>query len=111
MKDFKANLGFIGEYGPTHPVILRFFEVLEAFPTEMKLKFLGFVTNSTLVPAAGFEYLPQQIKICPRDDVRRHPSASTCEYILYLPPYETVEMMRDKLECAINNTDEGFGIR
>jgi hypothetical protein len=111
MKDFKANLGFIGEYGPAHPVIVRFFEVLDAFPSEMRLKFLGFVTNSTLLPAAGFGCLPQQIKICPKDDVRKHPSASTCEYLFYLPPYETVDLMREMLEYAINNTDEGFGIK
>jgi E3 ubiquitin-protein ligase HUWE1 len=111
MKDFKANLGFIGEYGPAHPVILRFFEVLEGFATEMRLKFLGFVTNSALLPAAGFGYLPQQIKICPRDGLDRLPSASTCEYLFYLPPYETVDVMKEKLEYAINNTDEGFEIR
>jgi ubiquitin-protein ligase E3 A len=39
----------------------------------------------------------------------RLPTAHTCFNHLLLPPYSTKEVLRQRLECALDNS-EGFGL-
>ena len=44
-------------------------------------------------------------------DLTRLPQAATCFNTLYLPPYATEEQLKEKLEFAVTEASEGFGLK
>merc|ERR1712146_167206 len=44
-------------------------------------------------------------------DLTRLPQAATCFNTLYLPPYNTEDQLKEKLEFAVTEASEGFGLK
>jgi hypothetical protein len=44
-------------------------------------------------------------------EVERLPQAATCFNTLYLPPYQTEEQLKDKLEFVVTEASVGFGLK
>ena len=44
-------------------------------------------------------------------DLTRLPQAATCFNTLYLPPYQTEDQLKEKLEFAVTEASEGFGLK
>ena len=111
----KANTLYL-VYNDTDTQILWFWEILRNFDEVMLGKFLQFVTGTSKVPPRGFVNLmgqngPQKLtigKINASDTSL--PSAHTCFNQLDLPPYTSLENMRNKLILAIEEGSEGFGL-
>jgi hypothetical protein len=60
MDDWKRHTEYLGEYhrlGPKHKVIKWFWEVLETFTDEERVRLLQFVTGCGGLPAQGFKAL------------------------------------------------------
>ena len=54
--------------------------------------------------------LPCPLEVIVEGDTQRHPTAHTCFFQLVMPPYETIDIMYEKLTTAIANGmgfDEG----
>lgn len=95
-------------YTADHPTIKNFWKIIHELPLEKKKKFLFFVSGSDRSPIGGLGRLKLVISRHGDDD-ERLPSAHTCFNYLLLPPYESMEKLREKLLIAINNS-EGFGM-
>lgn len=95
-------------YSDTHPTILNFWKVIHELPLEKKKKFLFFVSGSDRSPIGGLGRLKLVISRHGDDD-ERLPSAHTCFNYLLLPPYGSLEKLREKLLISISNA-EGFGM-
>ena len=104
-------------YHAAEPVIQWFWEALRSFSTELKNKFLAFVTGSSKVPLDGFKNLQgmrgtQKFNIHKVFGPTAHemlPSAHTCFNQLDLPAYRSAEELKSKLLLAVNEANEGFG--
>ena len=94
-------------YSATHPVIINFWRVFNSFSTDLKRKFLLFLTGSDRVPLAGLSSL--RFTIQRTGDPNALPASHTCFNILDLPDYPDLETLQSKLVYAITNT-EGFGL-
>jgi len=75
--------------------------------TDLKKKFLIFVSGSDKIPVTGLGSL--KFVINETKDVNRLPAAHTCFNILDLPCYNSITTLQEKLVYAITNT-EGFGL-
>ncbi|KAG9338101.1 hypothetical protein JZ751_027072 [Albula glossodonta] len=97
---------------------LRYFdekelEVVKEMDSEKRIRLLQFVTGTCRLPVGGFAELigsngPQKFCI---DKVGKEtwlPRSHTCFNRLDLPPYRSLEQLREKLLFAIEET-EGFG--
>ncbi|GAA6105873.1 E3 ubiquitin-protein ligase NEDD4a isoform X1 [Tachysurus ichikawai] len=79
---------------------------------EKRIRLLQFVTGTSRVPMNGFAELygsngPQLFTIEQWGTREKLPRAHTCFNRLDLPPYESFEELREKLNIAIENT-QGF---
>jgi len=95
-------------YTAKHFTIKYFWKVLHSFNLEQKKKFLLFATGSDRAPIGGL--LKLKLIIVKNGEIDRLPTAMTCFNYLLLPPYDTIDKMRDMLTTAINNST-GFGLR
>jgi len=86
-----------------------FWEVLNEFDEMEKKKFLKFVTGSDRCPIDGLAQLKLTISRNTDEDSRL-PSAHTCFNHLLLPAYSSVDITRERVRFAMENT-EGFGLR
>ncbi|XP_020590733.1 E3 ubiquitin-protein ligase UPL6 [Phalaenopsis equestris] len=116
MDDLRSNAHYSGGYNENHPVIDVFWEVLKSFSFEYQKKFLKFVTGCSRGPLLGFRYLEPKFciqraapSIVAEEDLDRLPTTATCMNLLKLPPYKSIEQMRNKLIYAIN-ADAGFDL-
>ncbi|XP_061878328.1 NEDD4-like E3 ubiquitin-protein ligase WWP2 isoform X3 [Entelurus aequoreus] len=90
-----------------------FWQVVKEMDNEKRIRLLQFVTGTCRLPVGGFSELigsngPQKFCI---DKVGKEtwlPRSHTCFNRLDLPPYRSVEQLREKLMFAIEET-EGFG--
>jgi hypothetical protein len=95
-------------YTATHSTIRTFWSIVEQYSQEDCRHLLEFVTASDRVPVTGYETIVFHIvKIGGASGAL--PSSSTCFGKLYLPSYESKEIMGKKLELAIRNS-KGFGV-
>lgn len=95
------------------------FEVVESYSSEMRARLLQFVTGSSRVPLQGFRALqgstgavgPRLFTIHLTTDVptQNLPKAHTCSNRIDLPPYETYQLLCDKLTQAVEETC-GFAV-
>lgn len=84
------------------------FEILSSYNAEAQRKFLQFTTGSPRLPIGGLKSLNPPLTIVKKtfeigenlDDYL--PSVMTCVNYLKLPDYSTVEIMREKLNVAVN---------
>ncbi|XP_075165628.1 ubiquitin-protein ligase E3C [Haematobia irritans] len=103
LEDLKKHCKYGGEYGPEHPSIIAFWAALESFDDLQKRQLLKFVTSCSRPPLLGFKDLDPPFFIQNAGDMERLPTASTCTNLLKLPPFKTVEQMREKLLYAIQS--------
>ncbi|XP_073327683.1 NEDD4-like E3 ubiquitin-protein ligase WWP2 isoform X1 [Pagrus major] len=90
-----------------------FWQVVKEMDNEKRIRLLQFVTGTCRLPVGGFNELigsngPQKFCI---DKVGKEtwlPRSHTCFNRLDLPPYRSLEQLREKLLFAIEET-EGFG--
>uniref|UniRef100_A0A8C7W453 E3 ubiquitin-protein ligase n=3 Tax=Oncorhynchus mykiss TaxID=8022 RepID=A0A8C7W453_ONCMY len=90
-----------------------FWQVVKEMDNEKRIRLLQFVTGTCRLPVGGFAELigsngPQKFCI---DKVGKEtwlPRSHTCFNRLDLPPYKSLEQLREKLLFAIEET-EGFG--
>lgn len=94
-------------------------QIVETYTPEMRARLLQFVTGSSRVPLQGFRALqgstgavgPRLFTIHLTADVPQQnlPKAHTCFNRIDLPPYETYQLMYDKLTQAVEETC-GFAV-
>lgn len=94
-------------------------QIVESYTPEMRARLLQFVTGSSRVPLQGFRALqgstgavgPRLFTIHLTVDVPQQnlPKAHTCFNRIDLPPYETHQLMYDKLTQAVEETC-GFAV-
>nr|XP_036669384.1 E3 ubiquitin-protein ligase Smurf1 [Drosophila suzukii] len=99
--------------------VLWFWQVVESYSSEMRARLLQFVTGSSRVPLQGFRALqgstgavgPRLFTIHLTADVptQNLPKAHTCFNRIDLPPYETYQLLCDKLTQAVEETC-GFAV-
>lgn len=90
------------------------FEILSSYNAEEQRKFLQFATGSPRLPINGLKGLNPQLTIVRKtfepgenqDDYL--PSVMTCVNYLKLPDYSSVEIMREKLNIAVNEGQHSF---
>lgn len=81
-----------------------------------KRRFLQFITGSPRLPIGGFAALSPRLTIVKattaagshQDD--KLPTCSTCQVYLKLPPYTSIDVLRDKLLLAIREGQEHFAM-
>lgn len=119
--DWQRNTEYLGfspylAFFPTHPQIVRFWNVVRGFNQAQLRKLLQFATGSSGVPAEGFAGLRnggsiKKFNIINNGDHRRSlPKAHTCFNQIELPQaYESEDQMREKLLLAIEEGADSFG--
>jgi alpha-tubulin suppressor-like RCC1 family protein len=96
-------------WGPGHPTIKAFWEVVHDLEFENKQKLLLFITGSKKAPLGGLKNLGLKIqRMCPDSDAL--PTSHTCFNILMLPEYASKAKLEDRLLKAIHEC-EGFGLK
>ncbi|GAB0090167.1 E3 ubiquitin-protein ligase [Sergentomyia squamirostris] len=104
---------------PETQQVLWFWQIVESYSSEMRARLLQFVTGSSRVPLQGFRALqgstgavgPRLFTIHLTADVptQNLPKAHTCFNRIDLPPYDTYQLMYDKLTQAVEETC-GFAV-
>jgi ubiquitin-protein ligase E3 A len=94
-------------YDAAHVVIRNFWTVLRSFDSEMKSKFLFFLTSSAHLPLGGLQALGKRFKIQQGSNTRGYPTTATCFFTLRLPPYDSIERLRERLVVAIQQGGDG----
>jgi hypothetical protein len=115
LNDWKQNTEYRSGYQATHQVVIWFWQAVEKFDNEQKLKLLQFVTGTSSIPYEGFAALRGSNglrKFCIErwGTPESLPRAHTCFNRLDLPPYSSFEILFDKLNLAIDETS-GFAIQ
>ncbi|KAM9754345.1 NEDD4-like E3 ubiquitin-protein ligase WWP2 isoform 2-T2 [Menidia menidia] len=112
MSDWQKNTIY-RHYTKNSKQIHWFWQVVKEMDNEKRIRLLQFVTGTCRLPVGGFAELigsngPQKFCI---DKVGKEtwlPRSHTCFNRLDLPPYRSLEQLREKLMFAIEET-EGFG--
>ncbi|XP_047219264.1 E3 ubiquitin-protein ligase NEDD4a isoform X2 [Girardinichthys multiradiatus] len=112
VNDWRQNTNYKGGYSGDHVVIQWFWKTVLLMDAEKRIRLLQFVTGTSRVPMNGFAELygsngPQQFTIEQWGTRDKLPRAHTCFNRLDLPPYESFEELREKLNIAIENA-QGF---
>ncbi|KAL1501804.1 hypothetical protein ABEB36_007061 [Hypothenemus hampei] len=114
LNDWRNNTEYRGGYHDQHPVVVWFWQAIERFTNEQRLRLLQFVTGTSSIPFEGFAALRGSIgsrKFCIEKWGKPNslPRAHTCFNRLDLPPYPTFEVLYEKLLLAVEETNT-FGI-
>ena len=101
--DWQAHAVYAGGYHPDHPVVTAFWATLRGFSPDQRAATLKFVTSCSRPPLLGFAHLQPAFCIYRATaEEGRLPTSATCMNLLKLPPYDSEEMLRGKLEYAIS---------
>lgn len=110
LNDLEKIAEYKGEYYRQHAVIKNFWQVFHSSALDWKEKFLAFLTGSSKVSILGIDNIKFIIQpVYGGEMFEKLPVAHTCFNLLDLPKYPTIELMRTKLDQAIENY-EGFGL-
>ncbi|XP_023018886.2 LOW QUALITY PROTEIN: hecw ubiquitin protein ligase [Leptinotarsa decemlineata] len=112
--DWRHHTEYRGGYHDQHPVVMWFWEAIERFSNEQRLRLLQFVTGTSSIPFEGFAALrgsigPRKFCIEKWGKPNSLPRAHTCFNRLDLPPYPTSGVLYEKLLLAVEETNT-FGI-
>ncbi|KAM7015209.1 E3 ubiquitin-protein ligase NEDD4-like [Tautogolabrus adspersus] len=112
VNDWRENTKYKNSYCTNHVVIQWFWKTVLLMDAEKRIRLLQFVTGTSRVPMNGFAELygsngPQLFTIEQWGTRDKLPRAHTCFNRLDLPPYESFEELREKLNIAIENA-QGF---
>merc|ERR1719274_376161 len=102
VEDWRAHAVYSGGYHANHPVIIWLWTVLHEYSAARRAATLKFATSCSRPPLMGFAYL--QPAFCVHratDEEGRLPTAATCMNLLKLPPYDSLEALRERLTYAI----------
>jgi hypothetical protein len=88
--------------------IVWLWDILEGYDQQKLSKFLNFVTGCPCLPVGGLNPSLFLSKIEGIDSIL--PVAHTCFNQLVLPSYSSKEVLEEKLEFALDNSDEKFHI-
>jgi len=94
-------------WSASHRCVKDFWSIVKRYNLEQKRKLLEFVTASDRVPVGGMRNLQFSLQKNGVNDLQL-PSSYTCFGILLLPEYSNREVMRVKLETALEYS-WGFG--
>ncbi|CAG9864103.1 unnamed protein product [Phyllotreta striolata] len=103
---------------PETAVVQWFWQAVESYSEEMRARLLQFVTGSSRVPLQGFKALqgstgaagPRLFTIhCVDVSPQNLPKAHTCFNRIDVPPYETYQVLLEKLTQAVEETC-GFAV-
>ncbi|KAL7721723.1 HECT-type E3 ubiquitin transferase [Entamoeba marina] len=94
-------------YTEDSKVVKDFWSIVKEFDDEKKKLLLTFVTANDRVPVGGLGNL--NFAIVKYGDVKQYPTASTCFNLLNIPPYDSREVLKERLIFAIENS-RGFGL-
>ncbi|KAF7266573.1 hypothetical protein GWI33_020081 [Rhynchophorus ferrugineus] len=103
---------------PETPVVQWFWQAVESYSEEMRARLLQFVTGSSRVPLQGFKALqgstgaasPRLFTIhCIDAPPQNLPKAHTCFNRIDIPPYESYQVLLEKLTQAVEETC-GFAV-
>ena len=114
VKDWRRNTEYRSGYHDQHPVIQWFWQAIEKFDNERRLRLLQFVTGTSSIPYEGFSALrgsngPRKFCIEKWGRTTSLPRAHTCFNRVDLPPYTSFDMLYEKLVTAVEETST-FGI-
>ncbi|XP_077975841.1 E3 ubiquitin-protein ligase HECW2-like [Styela clava] len=114
LNDWRQNTEYRGGYHDLHPVIQWFWEALEKFDNERRLRLLQFVTGTSSIPYEGFTALrgpngPKKFCIEKWGKVHFLPRAHTCFNRIDLPAYTSFQILWEKLTIAVEETST-FGM-
>ncbi len=115
LNDWKKYTDYRSGYHQLHQVIVWFWQAVEKFDNEQKLKLLQFVTGTSSIPYEGFSALrgsngPRKFCIERWGTVDALPRAHTCFNRLDLPAYPSFDILFEKILLAIEETS-GFSIQ
>lgn len=104
------------DHGYTHEsrAIKFLFDILCSYDQQQQRQFLQFITGSPRLPVGGLKSLSPPLTIVKKtsDDSKDSdhylPSVMTCVNYLKLPDYSTIEIMREKLDIAVNEGQHSF---
>lgn len=127
VKELERHARYEGGFGPSHRMIRDFWSVVNDYSTEKRAQLLEFVTASDRVPVNGIEsimFVVQKngvgdtvsfLATLPllgtllTQEFQRLPTSLTCFGRLLLPEYSSREVLREKLDKALENA-RGFGV-
>lgn len=95
-------------FGEDHYLIVWLWQLVRSYPQQKRRQFLLFFTGSSRVPLDGFDpplNITDGVDMLPDSLPRAH----TCFNQLVLPHYTSYELMKDRIDFAIYNT-EGFDL-
>ena len=107
--DLQKGASYEDGYEATSRSVQNLWAVLHSLDEDEKRLFLRFVSGSDRSPIDGLSKLALVVSRNGEEE-QRLPSAHTCFNHLLLPDYSTVEVMRERLLFAMQQS-EGFGLR
>jgi len=114
IKDWRQNTEYRSGYHDKHTVVEWFWDAVDSYSNERRLRLIQFVTGTSSVPYEGFGALRgstglKKFTIDCWGTAEMLPRAHTCFNRLDLPPYKNYETLLEKLLIAIEETST-FGI-
>jgi len=105
----KSVTVYEGDILPHDRHVLSFWKVLEEFTPAQKEQFLRFTWARTRLPHTVSEFGGNTFKLKPSAFTSNVadsglPKSATCFFSLQLPPYSSVEVLKEKLLYAFQNT-------
>jgi hypothetical protein len=81
-----------------------------AFGADRRSQFLRWVTGRCAIPMGGLD-TKIELRCEDESDDTRLPRVQTCFNALYLPAYQTVEVLRQRLLLALDHMNDGFHLQ
>lgn len=106
-EELQKNAIYKDGYNRNSKQIKWFWEIFNQMSSDMKTKFLQFTTGSSRAPVGGLAQV--KITIQKGHDNTKLPVSHTCFSIFVLPAYKSQNIMKQKVEIALTQT-EGFGL-
>lgn len=103
ISDWKQNTTYGPPFSEDHPTIELFWQILEEETDKFRRDLLFFATAASQPPLVGFGGLSPLFCLVGtgKDDLNELPSASTCANLLKMPPYNSIQIMKAKIELAL----------
>jgi hypothetical protein len=105
----RENTVYVGGFSPSHPVVVRFWNVLASFSDDERSKLVRFAWGRSRLPKGRW---PRPFKLTRKSGGNQPlPIGHTCFFQLELPEYSSEAIMRQKIITAITlGLDGTFGI-
>ena len=92
------------DFDPNNQVVVWLWEILDEMSEEEKVLFMIFVSGRSRLPSNPTADLNQRFQIMKVDQpVDGLPTAQTCFFQLRLPPYNSKQIMAERMAYAINH--------